>query len=85
MAVEALREGFLRCVGAVFMMGNDKVEANAKVTWGGEQKLYTMTEKESKKKLAPESLGNNPHLLTDVPTELTVARHANASEITVST
>lgn len=66
-------------------MGNDKVEASAKVTRGGKQKLYTMTEKELKKKLAPESLGNNPHLLTDVPTEPTVAQDANASEITVST
>ena len=84
-AVEAFREGFLRCVGAVFMMGNDKVQASAKVTRGGKQKLYRMTEKELKKKLAPESLGNNPHLLTDVPTEPTVAQDANASEITVST
>lgn len=61
------------------------MEANAKETREGEQKLYTMTEKELEKKLAPESLGNNPHLLTDVPTEPTVAQHANASEITVST
>lgn len=40
MAVEAFREGFLRCVGAVFMMGNDKVEASAKVTWGGTESIY---------------------------------------------
>jgi hypothetical protein len=34
------------------MMGNDDGEANAKTTRGGRQQLYTMTEKELKKKLA---------------------------------
>jgi hypothetical protein len=46
------------------MMGNDKGEPNAKATRGGRPQLYTMTEKELKKKLAGRVLETAHRLLT---------------------